>query len=61
MEETAAADITVHQGELEMPNVNTVVEMTKMIETMRKYESCMKTLQALDETDAKAINELGKV
>lgn len=61
LDETAAEGTVVRQGELEMPNVNTVVEMTKMIETMRNYESCMKTLQALDETDAKAINELGKV
>ncbi len=61
LDETAAPNTIVRQGELEMPNVTTVVEMTKMIETMRNYESCMKTLQALDETDAKAINELGKV
>ena len=61
LDETAAPNTIVRQGELEMPNVSTAVEMTKMIETMRNYESCMKTLQALDETDAKAINELGKV
>jgi len=51
----------VRQGELEMPNVSTVMEMTKMVETMRTYEFCMKTLQAMDETDSKAINELGKL
>ena len=60
-DESAPEKVRVHQGELEMANVNTVVEMTKMIETTRKYESCMKMLQSLDETDAKAINELGKV
>jgi flagellar basal-body rod protein FlgF len=60
-DETVLESTTVKQGELEMPNVSTVVEMTKMMECMRGYESCMKTLQALDETDSKAINELGKV
>lgn len=59
-EEKAAVGTTVRQGELEMANITTVLEMTRMIETMRGYESCMKTLQALDETDSKAINELGK-
>jgi flagellar basal-body rod protein FlgF len=58
---TVLETTTVKQGELEMPNVSTVLEMTKMMECMRRYESCMKTLQALDETDSKAINELGKV
>jgi len=61
LDEIMPEETIVRQGELEMPNVNTVIEMTKMIETMRNYESCMKSLQALDETDAKAINELGKV
>ena len=61
LDETVPEGTLVQQGELEMPNVSTVMEMTKMIETMRGYESCMKTLQALDETDSKAINELGKV
>ncbi len=61
LDEIEPANTVVLQGELEMPNVDTVMEMTKMIETMRIYESYMKTLQALDETDAKAINDLGKV
>ena len=61
LDEIAPEGAIVRQGELEMPNVNTVMEMTKMIETMRSYESCMKTLQAMDETDSKAINELGKL
>jgi len=61
LDEIVPEGAIVRQGELEMPNVSTVVEMTKMIETMRNYESCMKTLQALDETDSKAINELGKI
>ena len=44
LDEIVPEGAIVRQGELEMPNVNTVLEMTKMIETMRSYESCMKTL-----------------
>ena len=61
LDEIVPEGVIVRQGELEMPNVSTVVEMTKMTETMRSYEFCMKTLQAMDETDSKAINELGKL
>ncbi|RJQ51079.1 MAG: flagellar hook-basal body protein [Desulfobacteraceae bacterium] len=60
-EETVSSNFRVKQGELEASNIETVIEMTKMVETMRNYESCMKVIQSLDETDAKAINEVGKV
>jgi flagellar basal-body rod protein FlgG len=53
-------DVKVIQGALEMPNVSTIFEMTKMIETLRGYESYQKMLQAYDETDSKLINEVGK-
>ena len=48
------------QGALEMPNVTTIFEMTKMIETLRGYESYQKMLQVYDETDSRLINEVGK-
>lgn len=60
-DETTPDTVQVRQGQLEKANVSTVIEMTKMIETMRHFESCMKTLQALDEADGRAITELGKV
>jgi flagellar basal-body rod protein FlgG len=53
--------ISIEQGALEGPNVVIVKEMTRMIETMRTYEAYQKVIQSLDETDAKAINELGQV
>ncbi|MBW1960466.1 MAG: flagellar hook-basal body protein [Deltaproteobacteria bacterium] len=59
-EEIAATSARVIQGALEMPNVSTIVEMTRMIETLRSYESYQKMLQAYDETDSKLINEIGK-
>ena len=52
--------LKVIQGALEMPNVSTVFEMTKMIETLRSFESYQKMLRAYDETDSKLINEVGK-
>ena len=60
-DETGAETALVKQGSLEMPNTILVIEMTKMMETMRTYESYMKIIQTFDEVDMKLINELGKV
>ena len=60
-DEMASEDALVKQGSLEMPNTTVVVEMTKMVETMRIYESYMKVIQTFDEVDTELINELGKV
>ena len=61
LDEQTPSDVSIRQGSLERPNVTTVVEMTKMIETMRLYESFQKVIQSFDETNAKAINEVGKL
>jgi flagellar basal-body rod protein FlgG len=50
----------VRQGAVEGANVEAVVEMTRMIETMRTYEALQKMIQAYDETDGKIISEVGK-
>jgi flagellar basal-body rod protein FlgG len=60
-DEEPPENVKVVQGALEMPNVSTVVEMTRMVETLRSYEAYQKMLQAYDETDSKLINEFGKV
>jgi len=60
-DETSSETAWVKQGSLEMPNTILVIEMTKMVETMRTYESYMKVLQTFDEADTKLVNELGKV
>lgn len=60
LDETVPPTISVRQGALERANVSTVVEMTKMIETMRLYEAFQKVIQSCDEADGKAINEVGK-
>jgi flagellar basal body rod protein FlgG len=50
----------VQQGALEGSNVQAVMEMTRMVETMRTYEALQKMIQAYDETDGRIISEAGK-
>jgi len=38
-----------------------IVEMARMIETSRYFESCAKAVKSYDDMAAKAANELGKV
>lgn len=54
-------EVFVKQGYLEESNVMVVEEMTKMIETLRTYESYQKVLQTFDETSYKSVNEVGRV
>ncbi len=49
------------QGAAETSNVNPLEEMIKMMDCLRIYESSMKVMQASDEMDGKAVNELGAV
>ncbi|MBE9582440.1 MAG: flagellar biosynthesis protein FlgG, partial [Proteobacteria bacterium] len=41
-------------------NVAVTEEMIRMVEALRNFESYQKVLQTFDETDGKAINEVGK-
>jgi len=54
-------ETSVKQGYLEESNVMVTQEMIKMIETLRHFESYQKVLQTFDETDAKVINEVGRL
>ena len=60
-DEIPAEKFEVRQGSLEQSNVETVTEMTRMIETNRLYESFQKLMQAIDELNAKAISDVGLV
>lgn len=60
-DETVPERFQIKQGALEQSNVETVTEMTRMIETNRYYESFQKLLQTIDELNAKAISEVGQV
>jgi flagellar basal-body rod protein FlgG len=57
----APSSAPVKQGYLEGSNVKVVVEMARMIETSRYFESCAKAIKSYEDMTAKAANELGKV
>ena len=54
------ADTQVKQGYLEDSNVNALREMVHLIDLYRGYEMQQKALQAGDQLDSKAANDLGK-
>ena len=49
------------QGALEGSNVNSVIEMTNMIEVMRKYESVARLLQTEHDSQTSMIQRLAKI
>lgn len=56
-----ATDATIIQGMLERSNVSSILEMTKMIDVSRAYQSAAKAMQSNGDLIRKAINELGTV
>jgi flagellar basal-body rod protein FlgG len=56
-----AAGYRVVQGALEQSNVNAVGAMVRMIEILRTYEAHQRAIQAVDDTDRQAVNEIGRV
>ncbi|MFH1982219.1 MAG: flagellar basal-body rod protein FlgF [Pseudomonadota bacterium] len=50
----------VKQGHVEQSNVDTIMTMTEMIDTLRAYESYQKAMRSADDTTGKAINEVGR-
>ncbi len=49
------------QGSLEASNVSPVEEMIKMMETFRNYESANKVAKTIDDSLARAVNDIGKL
>lgn len=60
-DERESAAGVVQQQAVERANVSPVVEMTKMIQTTRNFESFQKLIMTYDEMDAKAISDVGQV
>jgi flagellar basal body rod protein FlgG len=60
-EPVPAADYQVRGGTLEQSNVDPVRTMVHMIEMLRHYESAQRIVQAVDEADRAAANDLGRV
>jgi flagellar basal body rod protein FlgG len=56
-----AAGTSLQTGFLERSNVDAVREMVDVLGAQRAFETAQKTLSAIDDTRAKAVNELAKV
>jgi flagellar basal-body rod protein FlgF len=48
-------------GALESPNVNAIDEMVGVLDAQRAFETAQKALGAIDETRAKAVNEVARL
>ncbi len=57
----AKGKINLVQGSIETSNVQSVTEITRMIEIMRKYQSAAQLTQTEDELTRKAIDQLSRV
>jgi flagellar basal-body rod protein FlgF len=58
---TTASSAVLHQGMLESSNVNAVLQVTRLIEISRAYESISKMMEQTAELDRGAVQRLGKV
>jgi flagellar basal-body rod protein FlgG len=56
----ALVDFRIAQGFLEMSNVEAIHSMVEMIEILRGYESYQRVIRAVDDANAKSINEVGR-
>lgn len=56
-----STDFKLHQGFLEMSNVNIVEEMTDMIQASRTFEATQNAIKAYDQMDDKLVNQVSKV
>ncbi|MEG1453399.1 flagellar basal body rod C-terminal domain-containing protein, partial [Brevundimonas sp.] len=56
-----AADARVRQGMLEGSNVNTLIEITNLVEINRAYESVTRMIENTNDLSRRAVERLGKV
>ena len=54
-------NVRVHQGSLESSNVRPVIEMTRMIELQRQYQSTQRLLETEHENQRNAISKLSRL
>ena len=57
--EEVPENLVVQQGYVEKSNVNTVMEMTEMIDLYRAYEGQQKMIRAVDDMDDLAVRKVG--
>lgn len=53
-----ANDFKIHQGFVEMSNVNVIDEMTDMIQTTRAMEANQQLIKAFDQIDSRLVNDV---
>lgn len=58
---TSVENVSVKQYYVETSNVNPTVEMIKMMEAYRGFESAQKAIQSLDEITSKMVNDTGLI
>jgi len=58
---TDSAKMTVHQGSLEGSNVNAILAMTEMIDTMRSYQSTMKVVEQFNQQASLLNDRVGRI
>jgi len=61
VQERPADQATIQQGFRESSNVNTVVEMTEMIDLQRAFETQQKMIVTMDEIDGQAVRKVGSL
>lgn len=57
----AASNAVIHQGMLEASNVQSIQQITKLIEVNRAYESVSKMMDTTSELSRSAVERMGKV
>ncbi|RLB12734.1 MAG: hypothetical protein DRG39_01155 [Deltaproteobacteria bacterium] len=58
---SSSSDYKIFQGYLESSNVKPVEEVAQMVNCLRNYEICKKSIQSQDETTSRLINDVGMV
>ena len=58
---SAAADVQVHQGQLESSNVNTPASAVQLVGVMRQFEMLQKAIKLSMDMDQKGINEVARI
>ncbi len=61
IQQTPSETARVLQGHLELSNVEAVRTMTEMIDVLRGFEAYQKAIRQIDEAEAKAINDVGRI
>jgi flagellar basal-body rod protein FlgF len=56
----AAPDVRIRQGMLEQSNVKPIVEITKLVEISRAYESVARVVENANELSRRAVERLGR-